>query len=819
MAYSPVYDYRNGPQVPGRDVINGSAVPAKATQLTTAAENAPLRPLYGQVRIGPQIVCAIPYQNYMTVLMVWGHGEINSFVSFALDDTALSASFVGTLASEGVRSDYAGLDGQYSIQGVHYRGTLTQTRDDWLYNAFSYQTPTVAFTDAMAGIAYSVFRFLPGSSSGFPRINAIIQGRKLYDSRYDSTNGGSGTHRLATPTTWGYNDNPAICLADFLSNTTFGASKTVDWASVASVAGDCDTAAGTDTHKRSLNLALETVQPVTSWMDTLRVYAGCWLVPSGADIKFVSDKAPASVTTLTHAAGQIQKISALKKRGVKDTPTVMTISYTDQSVLPWRDATATAYAGGGSSLPAGTPRRESRVSLPGLNRYSQAMREAIERLNKLSLNDLSFSLSVFDEQLALTVGDVVEVTHPIMGAIAKQMRVTQCTGEYGRYDLALTEYDPAVYNASVATAPTWADTGMPDPMGAVAAPTALTQSQVLAVNKDSTILTIITLGWTAPADFYPLVYAVTIRDHADPTHQLASFETVLTTCTYSPLPDNIYIDIYVAARRASTSARSADLSLLNQYVAGKTTPPADVAGYTATHTAAGTVLSWTPNTEVDLLGYVFIDNYPSWSPSHGVLTKATSVNIGYLVTGMGATPKTWVKAKDTSGNLSTNAVTLTPAVTAPSMAAILLMEADYAQTRTLRWSEPTSSYPIKKYTISKGTTFAASVFVIDAYTTTVTIPTNSAAGDYWITATDIAGNVGANGPSAWGIDTPLAFTSTVSTPIVGYASAAGTVSAADSIVAAIGKLAGNIAATATNIDGGAPDSTYGGTAPIDGGTP
>ena len=102
------------------------------------------------------------------------------------------------------------------------------------------------------------------------------------------------------------------------------------------------------------------------------------------------------------------------------------------------------------------------MSLPGINRYSQAVREATERLNKLLLNDLSFNLGVFDERLDLEVGDIVAVTHPI-GLSAKLMRVLGLSGEYGRYNLALVEYDPAVYDASVATAPTYTDTDLPNP--------------------------------------------------------------------------------------------------------------------------------------------------------------------------------------------------------------------------------------------------------------------------------------------------------------------------------------------------------------------
>jgi hypothetical protein len=43
----------------------------------------------------------------------------------------------------------------------------------------------------------------------------------------------------------------------------------------------------------------------------------------------------------------------------------------------------------------------------GVTRGTQALREAIERLNKLTLNDLTLDIEAQDEALAVTLGDVV----------------------------------------------------------------------------------------------------------------------------------------------------------------------------------------------------------------------------------------------------------------------------------------------------------------------------------------------------------------------------------------------------------------------------
>lgn len=402
-----------------RDTLNESASTASEQTLSVAAENAPLRVIYGTVTIGPQIASVLAYQGNLVILAVWGHGEVDSITALMIDDKATS------------------------VVATHYIGTAGQGVDATLVAAFAAQTPPQAYTDALPGICYSVITVPPGTSSGFPRITATIKGRKVW----------TGAANV-------WSNNPAFCLADFCTNTVYGMGKTTDWPSVASVAADCDVLAGGTEPMRTLDLALDTVQPVQSWLDTLRTYASCWVVPSAIGLVFVSDKAGASVATFSHAAGQIQSLTGVKKRGTQGTPTVMTITYRDTSTQPVRDGTAVIYAAG--VLAGTTPRRESQVSLPGISRYSQAYREATERLNKLLLNDLSCTLAVFDDALAVDVGDIITVTHPL-GLSNKLMRVMGVAGEYGRYKLSLVEYDPAVYSAAVATAPTWADTNLPNP--------------------------------------------------------------------------------------------------------------------------------------------------------------------------------------------------------------------------------------------------------------------------------------------------------------------------------------------------------------------
>lgn len=90
-------------------------------------------------------------------------------------------------------------------------------------------------------------------------------------------------------------------------------------------------------------------------------------------------------------------------------PTVVKCKYTDTSTTPWREREAEAVLAGVST---GTvPRRESQISMPGVRFYSQAYREAAERLLKLQ-RTTQVEFVTFDEGLQIAQGDVLSILHP-----------------------------------------------------------------------------------------------------------------------------------------------------------------------------------------------------------------------------------------------------------------------------------------------------------------------------------------------------------------------------------------------------------------------
>ncbi len=421
-----------GLTIPPASAINAVA---SARGLAAAGARSLVPVTYGVDRQPALILNVLPKAgdaNTLLVQCLWGHA-LHQVDQLQLNDQALPAGAAVT----------------------SYTGSQT-TADAVLVAAFAAQG--ITYTDTLAGYAYSVLAMPTRSFDGQLNVSARLYGRRVYDPRKDSTAGGSGSHRLADSTTWAWSDCPALCLADWCANPVYGAGEPVQWASVPSAADANDSPVGPGAGQKRRLLGLSLARDgvgIPATAEALRAYAGCWLVPTADGLRLLPDADAAPVASYSHALGQIARLDALQLRDLGNVPTAVEVRYTDTSQTPWRDASATASVPGAGST---KPWRLSTVQLPGVQRHSQAMREAVERLNKLSLGDLSTTLEVFDAGIAHDIGDIITITHPV-GLSAKPMRVTDVDSPgAGRWRLAVAEHDAESYSNAVVTSPSQPDT-------------------------------------------------------------------------------------------------------------------------------------------------------------------------------------------------------------------------------------------------------------------------------------------------------------------------------------------------------------------------
>lgn len=245
------------------------------------------RIIYGENKVSgmnviPPLVTGTDGAYLHQVLALAGH-EVNAIGNVYFDQDLLSLDGSGNVSS-----------GRFSGKATvrKYLGTSAQTADSILTAAVAEWTSD----HRGRGIAYLAIRYEYDTTayrSGKPDVTCIVQGKKCYDPRLDTSPGANPTNSTYAA----YTTNPALCLADYLV-ATYGLSESVsrvDWSLVVSAANICDenvTIPGSTTQKRfTCNIVLDAVASFEQNIEALalammgtcyyssgkwRMYAGAW---------------------------------------------------------------------------------------------------------------------------------------------------------------------------------------------------------------------------------------------------------------------------------------------------------------------------------------------------------------------------------------------------------------------------------------------------------------------------------------------------------------------------------------------------------------
>ena len=178
--------------------------------------------VYGKVKVGSARVfdgtTGGSNKFLHRVLAFTGH-EIESFEEIYINDELVTLDGSGNVTSP---SRYSGL-----VRIKEHLGASDQVADSDLVSEVTEWTNE----HRLRGIAYLYVRLNYSADAfpnGVPEITATIKGKKVYDPRTSNT-------------VW--SDNPALCLRDYLSNTTYGLgeeAENIDDDKVATAANVCD---------------------------------------------------------------------------------------------------------------------------------------------------------------------------------------------------------------------------------------------------------------------------------------------------------------------------------------------------------------------------------------------------------------------------------------------------------------------------------------------------------------------------------------------------------------------------------------------------
>jgi predicted phage tail protein len=178
---------------------------------------------------------------------------------------------------------------------------------------------------------------------------------------------------------------------------------------------------------------------------------------------------------------------------------------------------------------------------------------------------------------------------------------------------------------------------------------------------------------------------------------------------------------------------------------GKTAPPSDIEIFTATiDPSVGVTLNWDAVTDLDLQGYEIWQG-PSWGTGiHLGVFNATSKKLGLIGPG---TTTWWIKALDTSGSYSTNAISASLTISVPGAPTVAGVFSN--DSLILSWSAVTGSLSTAYYEVRYGTvsdTWESSSGQVVGTVQGTTLSIKGAwlgTRRFFVAAIDITGNVGA----------------------------------------------------------------------------
>jgi hypothetical protein len=461
--------------------------------ITVRSATEPAKVIYGTARTSGPVVytntAPTPGTNdnntLWTVISLCSH-EVEDITDIWLDGDEITASQINWGGTGGVTSGKYGPIGSNQVTNFYKRlGTSTQSHVSELATAFTDWTSSYQGKN----VAYIVSAFELGTATGEgvwaqgapTNIRAVVKGKKVYDPRKDTTNGGSGAHRLADPTTWEWSNNPALCLADYLFDDRLGLGAEgvtyddIDWALVIAAANVCDATVsipGSATEKRfTCNGALSTGNTYAENIKAILSSMNGQITWSGGKyrIRACAYEAPVYTFTGDDVVGDVQiqpeRTRTQRFNTVRGTFVDPESDYVATEFIPYNDSNLQSGRDAGQKL-------TKDISLPMTNSEYMAQRIGYKMV---ALNDqqLRCIVPMNWKALKVGVGDRIQLSIDELSWSNKVFRVEGWTfNPDSGFNLTLQEddatayYDPGVSDYSTRTSAgtvVFADQPVPSP--------------------------------------------------------------------------------------------------------------------------------------------------------------------------------------------------------------------------------------------------------------------------------------------------------------------------------------------------------------------
>ncbi len=264
--------------------------------------------IYGQTKVGGAIVFDDsdgPNNKYLSRIIAFAGHEINAFSQIYMGKYLLSLSGDSVTSAQEIDEKGAAVNAPVTkfnnyIKIRRVLGDHTASLDGSGLTNFSTKWTNNHILRGIAHLAI-VFEYVDDVwDEGLPEISALVEGKKVYDPRKDSTSSayvsglGVSTHRADQPGTWQYDNNPALIVRDFLTDSNYGLGEedtNIDDDLIGTAASVSEESV-TDGDKYTCNGAWLTSQPpvdviaqlMTSCAGYLWYAQGKWRLKAGKDV-------------------------------------------------------------------------------------------------------------------------------------------------------------------------------------------------------------------------------------------------------------------------------------------------------------------------------------------------------------------------------------------------------------------------------------------------------------------------------------------------------------------------------------------------------
>ena len=439
-------------------------------------------------------VLALTGHDSEDLISIWFDGD--PIIKAEIDWAAGTGAADGTGTGDVSTAKWVGDNSTTGVQLFYYLGDAAQPVCGVLDTAF----PDITTAHRLRGCTYLVATLYYQKDTenvwrkGAPNnVKAVIKGRKIYDSRLDTTNGGTGTHRYTDSTTWEWSDNPALCVADYLMTyMAVDPATSIDWPSVAAAADDCETTVTIPTASSearfTCNGALslgsthkDNLDALLSSMDGKLAYTGgVWKVRASmweASALTITADDLAGAVEVRGSAPRAERFNTIRGFFVDPLRKYESVEF------PHVSSSSYITRDNGEVI-------EFDLQLPFTNTTTMAQRIAYRNLEQGD-NQVIASLTMNARGAKIAVGDVVSVTLDDLSWSAKTFRVIEWSRRAdGTYKVVLREDVAASYSDPVEGAYSLgANPAIAVPADFVPAPSGLTATSVPVG---------VQLAWTSP---------------------------------------------------------------------------------------------------------------------------------------------------------------------------------------------------------------------------------------------------------------------------------------------------------------------------------